>query len=305
MPIDLAGAKKIGFKWAVWNYEKSEWASVSIDKPAASQAPSDAIFSIEVAIEMQQKGIIPSRRGAPQRPPAGAQAPPQAAPQALPQQYQQAAPSPYMPQLPGQPPAVVRADSQSFFSLPSAEKLAEEQRRIVQQQATMPQQMAAAQVMRRQELPKIRATTTDLITPAVAGGIAMGVIMGIPVINVCIPVWLLGGVLATFLLLAGAPVKSTLSAQDAAKIGALTGLVGALVSLVVSFIAIVFIGDAVIGVAGAKESQVSMLALNLMGLATYTNLDVLFVLFTLVSRLVLFPLFGALGAVLYVKYGRK
>ncbi|MDO8339868.1 MAG: hypothetical protein Q7T16_04390, partial [Candidatus Burarchaeum sp.] len=253
MPIDLAGAKKIGFKWAVWNYEKSEWASVSIDKPAASQAPSDAIFSIDVAVEMQQKGIIPSRRGAqPQRPPAGAQAPPQA-PQPAPQQYQQAAPSPYMPQLPGQPPAVVRADSQSFFSLPSAEKLAEEQQRIMQQQAAMPQRMAAAPVMRRQELPKIRATTTDMITPAVAGGIAMGVIMGIPVLNVCAPVWLLGGVLATFLLLAGAPVKSNLTTQDAAKIGALAGLVGSLVSLVVSFIAIVFIGDAVIGVAGAKE----------------------------------------------------
>ncbi len=132
MPIDLAGAKKIGFKWAVWNYEKSEWASVSIDKPAASQASSDAIFSIDVAIDMQQKGIIPSRRGAqPQRP--AAQAPPQAY-QPAPQQYQQAAPSPYMPQLPGQPPAVVRAESQSFFSLPSPERLAEEQKKREEEQ---------------------------------------------------------------------------------------------------------------------------------------------------------------------------
>ena len=211
-----------------------------------------------------------------------------------------------MPQLPGQPPTtVVRADSQSFFSLPSPERLAEEQRKISQQQAAMPQMAPAQQAARRQELPKISASTVEMITPAVAGGIAMGVIMGIPVLNVCIPVWLLGGVLATFLLLAGSPVRSNLSVQDAAKIGALTGFVGALVSLIVSFIAIVFIGDAVIGIAGAKESQVNMLALNLMGLATYTNLDVLFVLFTLVSRLVLFPLFGALGAVLYVKYGRK
>ena len=298
MPIDLAGAKKIGFKWAVWNYEKNEWGSVSIDKPAPSQAPSDSIFSIDIAVDMQQKGIMPTRRGAPTQAPAAA--PPAAQP---PQQPFFA--SPYMPQLPAQSPTVARADSQSFFSLPSPQKLAEEQQKITQQQAAMPQQMGPVPAVRRQELPKIRVSGADIVTPAIAGGIAMGVIMGIPVLNICVPAWLLGGFLATFLLLAGAQVRSTLSTQDAAKVGALTGLVGALVSLIVSFIAVVFIGDAVIGLAGAKESQVAMLALNLMGLATYTNLDVLFVLFTLVSRLVLFPLFGALGAVLYVKYGRK
>ncbi len=127
--------------------------------------------------------------------------------------------------------------------------------------------------------------------------------MGIPLINICMPVWFAGGILAAFLLLAESPVKSTLDTREAAKIGAFAGAVGAIVSLLVSFVAIVFIGEAIIEIAGARSSEVTMLALN--GMGVDNDLDLLFGAFTLISRLILFPLFGALGAVLYIKYGRK
>ncbi|VVC04662.1 Uncharacterised protein [Candidatus Burarchaeum australiense] len=308
MAIDLAGAKKIGFKWAVWNYEKNEWGSVSIDKPGPSQAPSDAIFSIDVAIEMQQKGVEPARRG--KAPPAVPPQQPRQAPQQPAQQYPQQpptnAPSQYVPQLPPQGPTTMRGGS-SFFSLPSPDRAAE-QLQAPWQQPSMPQMapaaVAPAQTVQRPALPPLRVSGMDLLTPAIAGGIAMGVVMGIPVLNICIPVWLLGGVLGAFLLLAGAPVRSTLTPPDAAKIGAFAGLIGAVVSLIVSFSASVFVGSSVIDLAGAKNNQAVMLALNAMGIADNVG-DVWFVLFLLISRLVLFAIFGELGAVLYVKYGRK
>ncbi|MFA6036362.1 MAG: hypothetical protein WC759_05390 [Candidatus Micrarchaeia archaeon] len=295
MAVDLKGAKNIGFKWAIWNPEKGDWASVSADKPEG--VPSECVFTIDSAIEMQSKGIEPRRRGGQQK-----QQP--LAP--LPQQM------PYVPpMIPQQaPPTVQREDKDSFFSLPSPEKLAEQQRAYQQQAAyeQMQAQRAAAPVQqaqpRQQLLPTIRPTRAEMITPAVAGGIAMGVIMGIPVLNLCLPAWLLGGFLATFLLLAESPIRSTLAPEDAAKVGAITGVAAAIVSLIVSFVSNVFAGDAIIEAAGGKTSWVTGLALNAMGVSS-SNPDIFFTLFLFISRLVLFPLFGALGAVLYVRYGRK
>jgi len=289
MPIDLKGAKKIGFKWAIWDYGRDEWASVSQTKPSAPQLPSDTVFSIDQAIEMQEKGTKPARRG---------QAP--------------AAKSPYTPQLPAQGPSVAPRDEQSFFSLPGPEQAGQQgygQPQPMQQpqQYTQPQQRAPLQqprqAVQRPALPTMRATMAEMVTPAAAGGVAMGVVMGIPILNACLPVWFIGGILGAFLLLTESPVRSTLAPDVAAKIGAFAGLIGAVVSLIVSFIAIVFVGDAIISLAGAQSSEVSMLALNAMGVDN--DLDIYFAIFSLVSRIVLFPLFGALGAVLYVKYGSK
>ena len=294
MSVDLKGAKNIGFKWAVWSYEKGDWDSVSAEKPDG--APADAIFSMDAAIEMQAKGIEPRRRGGG---PAQQAAPPMTQAPYVPPMIPQASPA----------PTVQRMDKPaSFFSLPSAEKLAEQQKIY---QAAQAQQEVAAQAQRQPQqparqasaLPTIKPTRAEIITPAVAGGIAMGVIMGIPIANLCVPAWFLGGILATFLLLAESPIRSTLAPEDAAKVGAVAGLVGAVVSLIVSFVAIVFAGEAVISAAGGNSSQLTLLVLNAMGVDN--DLDIYFVLFSLVSRAVLFPLFGALGAVLYVRYGRK
>jgi len=291
MAVDLKGAKNIGFKWAVWSYEKGDWVSVSADKPDG--VPSDSVFSIDAAMEMQSNGIEPRRRGGQQ-----------------PLKMQPYAPPPIIPeQAPA--PIVQRSDKpDSFFSLPSPEKLAEQQRAYQEQQAASVARMQAAAAPAQQQpvqrgpaLPTIKPTSAEILTPAVAGGIVMGVVMGIPIVNICLPAWLLGGFLAVFLLLAESPIRSTLSPEEAAKVGAAAGVIGAIVSLIVSFVAIVFAGDAIISAAGGNTSQLTMLVLNAMGVDN--DLDIYFVIFSLISRLALFPLFGALGAVVYVKYGRK
>jgi hypothetical protein len=311
MSVDLKGAKKIGFRWAVWSHDKMDWVSVSNDKP---DAPADTIFSIDSAMEMNEKGIQPMRRAAPPKPSQQALMPTQMA-------------APYIPpSVPSAPsPTVQRADKNSFFSLPSPEKLAEQQRiyqppQIPQQPApAQPRQKAQApepqrkqmpqpatsqprQMQSQSNLPSMKPTRAEIITPAVAGGVAMGVIMGIPILNLCIPAWLLGGFLAIFLLLADSPIRSTIPPEYAARVGAAAGLVAAVVSLVVSFIAFVFLGDTIIAAAGGNTPG-TMLALNAIGVDD--NFDGLFMVFLLISRLVLFPLLGALGAVVYVKYGRK
>ena len=289
MAIDLKGAKKIGFMWAVWDYGREEWSSVSANKPPPSQAPSDSVFSIDSAIEMQEKGIGPSKRM------TGAEAQPREAVEE----------SPYTPRLPQQGgPAVVRADS-SFFSLPSQEQLEAEQRRAPVQERRVAYAAEGAQAAQKQAMPFMNMKRVDVVTPAIAGGIAMGVLMGIPVLNVCVPAWFLGGMLGVFLLLAESPVRSTLAPREAARIGALVGVVGAVVSLLVSFIAIVFVGDAIISMAGGSGSEITMLALNAIGVDGSNDIDLFFAVFTIISRLILFPIFGALGGVLYVKYGRK
>lgn len=302
MSVDLKGAKKIGLKWAVWSHEKADWVSVSPDKP---DAPSDSVFSIDSAIEMHEKGIQPMRRAAQHRP---AQQPSMNvnAPPYVPAQ---------LPPTPYGPPTIQRADSKSFFSLPSPDKLAEQQRNY--QPPVIPQAPLQAQPLQEQprprqperrmpapvsNLPSMKPTRAEVITPAVAGGVAMGVLMGIPVLNLCIPAWLLGGFLATFLLLADSPIRSTLAPEYAARVGAAAGLVAAFVSLFVSFIAFVFLGDTIIAAAGGNTPG-TMLALNAIGVDD--NFDGLFMVFLLLSRLVLFPILGALGAVVYVRYGRK
>ncbi len=74
-----------------------------------------------------------------------------------------------------------------------------------------------------------------MIQPALLGGVAMGVLSALPVINIanCCCAWILfGGGLAAYLMQQGRPTP--ISAGDGALVGMLAGVIGAVVWTVVS-----------------------------------------------------------------------
>jgi hypothetical protein len=77
--------------------------------------------------------------------------------------------------------------------------------------------------------------TTAKLQPALLGGVAIGVLSALPVINVanCCCAWILfGGALAAYLMQLNAPAPIQIS--DGAIVGLLAGLVGAFAWLIVS-----------------------------------------------------------------------
>jgi len=72
-----------------------------------------------------------------------------------------------------------------------------------------------------------------MLVPALIGGVAAGVLSGIPVINCLCCLWIIGGaILASYLLAKDSPVS--LTAGDGAIVGVFTGIVAAVVDLVIS-----------------------------------------------------------------------
>ena len=73
------------------------------------------------------------------------------------------------------------------------------------------------------------------LKPALIGGVLLGLLSAIPVVNlvnVCCCLWaLIGGLLASYLYIKNSPVPA--SAGDGAILGALAGLVGAVIVVVI------------------------------------------------------------------------
>ncbi len=72
----------------------------------------------------------------------------------------------------------------------------------------------------------------DRTKAAVIGGIIAGVLSGIPIIGGCCFLWAIaGGFLAIFMYMKGAP--GPMQMGDAAKLGAITGVIGAIIATVI------------------------------------------------------------------------
>jgi hypothetical protein len=67
------------------------------------------------------------------------------------------------------------------------------------------------------------------LQPALFGGLFIGVLSALPLVNACCCLWILaGGVLAVYLMQSGHPYP--ISAADGAVVGLLAGMIGAIIS---------------------------------------------------------------------------
>src|SRR5688572_22808363 len=79
--------------------------------------------------------------------------------------------------------------------------------------------------------------------PALLGGLVVGILSSIPLVNYCCCIWAIGGGgLATFLYMKSSPTP--IGTGDGAVLGALAGVVGAVLYLVIGIPIAYFIGSA-------------------------------------------------------------
>ncbi len=144
--------------------------------------------------------------------------------------------------------------------------------------------------------------------PALYGGIVMGLISGIPFINLincfCCAGILLGGYLSVFFYKKDLPENILLTNKDSLQLGALAGVFGAVISLVLSVLTIYTIGnisgeamyDFVYGmydrfgiIEQMTQEQIDQLAS--MKAAEFDPMNILF-------AFIIDPLFGLLGGLI-------
>lgn len=81
------------------------------------------------------------------------------------------------------------------------------------------------------------------LKPALLGGLIVGVLSAIPIINYCCCIWSIGGgVLAAFLYIKSSPTPVTMG--DGAMVGGLAGVVGGIIYLIIGLPIAIFFGMA-------------------------------------------------------------
>jgi len=142
-----------------------------------------------------------------------------------------------------------------------------------------------------------RVSFFEMITPAFAGAIIIGLIAGIPVLSLLIFLYPIGGYVAVSLV--REYYERNLNMKDAAKVGAFAGLLGGFfASLLLLIISIFFAENAIMffrGVLGPENSE---------WLLTLSGMDPLVSLYTMRFRflvnMVLCTILGTVGGVLFV-----
>ncbi|MEM3399311.1 MAG: hypothetical protein QXP42_00595 [Candidatus Micrarchaeia archaeon] len=150
------------------------------------------------------------------------------------------------------------------------------------------------------------ARTIDMrtmITPAIAGGIAMGILMGIPLLNLSIITWFIGGFLSAYFLKHEA--GGALRVSDGIRVGAICGLFAAFVSTLVSFVISAFFGPAAYGAFLAPMVKYmspdnAKLLLQILGLDITP--DIFLTIIRFVAATFIFPILGAVGGAIGAKF---
>lgn len=143
-----------------------------------------------------------------------------------------------------------------------------------------------------------RVSLFELITPAFIGGIIIGIIVGVPGLNLLIPLILIGGYVAVALV--REYYEKYVSENEAAKVGAVAGLIGAFIGALITFIIAVFFAEPVFGFfRGFLNGNIANLILVLSGLDPTISLYVLRLRFLI--NIVLCMFLGALGGIYYIR----
>lgn len=143
-----------------------------------------------------------------------------------------------------------------------------------------------------------RLSFWEALTPAAVGGLVAGAIMGIPGLNLVIPLIAVGGYVAA--KLACEYYEKRICETDAAKVGAFAGLIGAIVgTLMLMIIATFFADDAVEAFESVMAPQTVEFVLTLSGLDPYLSLITLQMRF--IANAFLGVGLGAAGGWLYTQ----
>jgi len=114
----------------------------------------------------------------------------------------------------------------------------------------------------------------EMLTPAFIGGIIIGLILGIPGLNLLIPLAAFGGYYAVALV--RDYYEKYVSERDAFKIGIAAGVIGAFIGTLVMFMIAIFFGDSTaVFFRGFLDTGTADAILTLSGLDPYLSLTTL------------------------------
>lgn len=143
-----------------------------------------------------------------------------------------------------------------------------------------------------------RVTFAELVTPAFIGGIIIGLILGIPGINLLIPIAAYGGYYAVSLV--KEYYGKYIIEGDAFKVGIAAGVIGAVIGTMLMLIVAAFFGDsASVFLGGFVSSNTASTLLTLSGLDPYLSITALE--FRFVANLVIGIGMGALGGGYFIR----
>jgi len=147
-----------------------------------------------------------------------------------------------------------------------------------------------------------RVSFFEMLTPALVGGIIIGIIAGIPVLSLLIFLYPIGGYVAAGLV--KEYYEKKISAKDAVKIGAFTGIIGGFfASLLLLIISIFFANEIIIVVREIVGTTNATMLLTLSGLDPQVSLYTLRLRFSV--NVALCAILGAIGGLIFAIRRKK
>lgn len=148
------------------------------------------------------------------------------------------------------------------------------------------------------ELRPERISFWEALTPAFFGGLIIGILAGVPGLNLLFPLFMAGGYYAVKFI--EEEHEKEVDEVDAAKVGMFTGIIGGFTATFITLIIAVFFADAAFAVALAiLDKEIAQAVLLLSGLDPTLSLFHLRTRF--LANIVLCSAMGAVGGVLYVR----
>jgi hypothetical protein len=138
----------------------------------------------------------------------------------------------------------------------------------------------------------------ELVTPAFIGGIIIGIILGIPGLNLLIPLAAYGGYYAVGLV--REYYEKYITEHDAFKVGIVAGIIGAFIGTTIMLIIAVFYGDSTaLFFRSIMDYRTADVVLTLSGLDPYLSISTLKL--RLVANLAIGIGMGAIGGGYFIK----
>jgi hypothetical protein len=143
-----------------------------------------------------------------------------------------------------------------------------------------------------------RVSFAEMITPALIGGIIIGIILGIPGLNLLIPLVAIGGYYSVSLV--REYYEKYITEHDAFKVGVFAGFIGAFIGTAIMLIIAIFYGDSTaLFFRSIMDYRTADVILTLSGLDPYLSISTLKL--RLVANLAIGIGMGAIGGGYFIK----
>lgn len=150
----------------------------------------------------------------------------------------------------------------------------------------------------------------DKFTPALYGGIIIGILSSVPFLNLinclCCAGVIIGGLLAVYFYKQNLTTDTSLfTSSDCLQVGLLAGIIGAFVGTILSLVfQIIFgnvVGEFILEYLRTSELEIPEEAINSIEQALSQQLTFFSIIIDLVTSIILFSLFGLLGGIIGYK----